>query len=188
VAFERPLGESYIEKVYDLNAVAAAGIGSLLFLGACGSLFFGWYYRLSGAAKNPMVLAGVGALATMAALLYLPIIPLAGFKLGLFLVGFFSSANIISYAVARDLYPKLAGAFDRFPEHLLFCRQRGVPAPGGDVAGAGQIRQPKGCGACLLDGRRLSLRPVSPRGLHAGGIDRIVAAQGNLDRHGAPMK
>jgi hypothetical protein len=46
---------------------------------------------------------------TMASLLYLPGIPLAGFKLGLFLVGFFSSANIISYAVARDLYPKLAG-------------------------------------------------------------------------------
>ena len=45
----------------------------------------------------------------MACLLYLPGIPLAGFKLGLFLVGFFSSANIISYAVARDLYPKLAG-------------------------------------------------------------------------------
>ncbi len=56
-----------------------------------------------------MVLAGAGALATMAGLLYLPAIPLAGFKLGLFLVGFFSSANIISYAVARDLYPRLAG-------------------------------------------------------------------------------
>jgi MFS family permease len=56
-----------------------------------------------------MIFAGLGALATMACLLYLPGIPLAGFKLGLFLVGFFSSANIVSYAVARDLYPRLAG-------------------------------------------------------------------------------
>jgi MFS family permease len=36
-------------------------------------------------------------------------LPLIGFKAGLFLVGCFSSANIISYAVARDLYPKTAG-------------------------------------------------------------------------------
>jgi MFS family permease len=54
-------------------------------------------------------MAGLGALATMAGLLYLPGLPVAGFEAGIFLVGFFSSANIISYAVARDLYPKLAG-------------------------------------------------------------------------------
>lgn len=110
VAFGGLWGECYIRKVYDLSAVAAAGIGSLLFLGGiAGSLFFGWYSDYLGRRKTPMVLAGVGALATMAGLLYLPGIPLTGFKLGLFLVGFFSSANIISYAVARDLYPKLAG-------------------------------------------------------------------------------
>jgi MFS family permease len=110
VAFGGLWGESYIQKVYDLSAVAAAGTGSLLFLGGiAGSLFFGWYSDYLGRRKTPMVLAGAGALAAMAALLYLPGIPLAGFKLGLFLVGFFSSANIISYAVARDLYPKLAG-------------------------------------------------------------------------------
>jgi MFS family permease len=110
VAFGGLWGTSYIQKVYDLNAVAAAGTGSLLFLGGiAGSLFFGWYSDYLGRRKPPMVFAGVGALATMACLLYLPGIPLGGFKLGLFLVGFFSSANIVSYAVARDLYPKLAG-------------------------------------------------------------------------------
>jgi MFS family permease len=110
VAFGGLWGTSYIQKVYDLSAVAAAGAGSFLFLGGiAGSLFFGWYSDYLGRRKPPMVFAGVGALATMACLLYLPGIPLAGFKLGLFLVGFFSSANIVSYAVARDLYPKLAG-------------------------------------------------------------------------------
>jgi len=110
VAFGGLWGASYIEKVYNLSAVAAAGIGSLLFLGGiAGSLFFGWYSDFLGRRKNPMVLGGVGTLVTMACLLYLPGLPLLGFKAGLFLVGFFSSANIISYAVARDLYPKLAG-------------------------------------------------------------------------------
>ena len=110
VAFGGLWGASYIQKVYDLSAVAAAGIGSILFLGGiAGSLFFGWYSDYLGRRKLPMVLAGAGALGTMACLLYLPGLPLAGFKLGLFLAGFFCSANIISYAVARDLYPRLAG-------------------------------------------------------------------------------
>jgi sugar phosphate permease len=110
VAFGGLWGAGYIQKAYSVDAVAAAGIGSLLFLGGiAGSLFFGWYSDYLGRRKSPMVQAGIGALATMACLLYLPGLPLAGFKTGLFLVGFFSSANIISYAVARDLYPKLAG-------------------------------------------------------------------------------
>ena len=110
VAFGGLWSTSYIQKVYNLSAVSAAGTGSLLFLGGiAGSLFFGWYSDYLGQRKPPMVLAGIGALLTMACMLYIPGIPLIGFKLGLFLVGLFSSANIISYAVARDLYPKLAG-------------------------------------------------------------------------------
>ncbi len=122
VAFGGLWGTSYIEKVYGLGAVAAAGTGSLLFLGGiAGSLFFGWYSDYLGRRKPPMVFAGVGALATMACLLYLPSIPLAGFKAGLFLVGFFSSANIVSYAVARDLNPKLAGLSIGFLSTFYFA-------------------------------------------------------------------
>jgi sugar phosphate permease len=110
VAFGGLWGTSYIEKVYHVSAVAAAGNGSLLFLGGiAGSLFFGWYSDFLSRRKSPMVLGGVGTLVTMAALLYVPGLPLLAFKAGLFMVGFFSSANIVSYAVARDLYPKLAG-------------------------------------------------------------------------------
>jgi sugar phosphate permease len=110
VAFGGLWGSPYIQKVYGLSPVAAAGTGTFLFVGGiAGSLFFGWVSDFLGRRKLPMVLAGVGALATMAGLLYLPGLPLAGFEAGLFLVGFFSSANIISYAAARDLSPRLAG-------------------------------------------------------------------------------
>jgi MFS family permease len=110
VAFGGLWGASYIEKAYGMSAVAAADVGSLLFLGGiAGSLFFGWWSDYLGRRKPPMVMAGLGALATMAALLYVPGLPVAGFEAAIFLVGFFSSANIISYAVARDLYPTLAG-------------------------------------------------------------------------------
>jgi len=110
VAFGGLWGTGYIQIVYGLDTVAAAGAGAYLFVGGiAGSLFFGWISDYLGWRKLPMVGAGIGALVTMAGLLYLPGLPLIGFKPGLFLVGFFSSANIISYAVARDLYPRLAG-------------------------------------------------------------------------------
>ncbi|SKA30631.1 Sugar phosphate permease [Enhydrobacter aerosaccus] len=110
VAFGGLWGASYIEKAYGMSAIEAADVGSLLFLGGiAGSLFFGWWSDHLGRRKRPMVIAGVGALATMAALLYLPGLPILGFEAAIFLVGFFSSANIVSYAVARDLYPRLAG-------------------------------------------------------------------------------
>jgi sugar phosphate permease len=110
VAFGGLWGTTYIQKAYGLSAIAAARTGSLLFLGGiAGSLFFGWYSDYLGRRKLPMVQAGIGALAAMTCMLYVPGLPLVGFEAGLFLVGFFSSANIVSYAVARDLYPKLAG-------------------------------------------------------------------------------
>ncbi|MEI6376315.1 MAG: MFS transporter [bacterium] len=110
VAFGGLWGSGYIQKVYALDAVAAAGTSSILFLGGiAGSLFYGWYSDHLQSRRKPMVQAGIGGLLTIALLLYVPGIPLSLFKVGLFLAGFFSSANIISYAVARDLFPRLSG-------------------------------------------------------------------------------
>src|SRR5580658_1054817 len=83
VAFGGLWGADYIQKAYPVDAVAAAGIGSLLFLGGiAGSLFFGWYSDYLGRRKSPMVQAGIGALAAMACLLYLPGLPLADSRPG----------------------------------------------------------------------------------------------------------
>lgn len=110
VAFGGLWGGAYIEKAYRLNAEAAAAVGSLLFIGGIvGSIFFGWWSDFLRRRKLPMLVAGVGALVAMAGMLYIPGLPLLGFQIGLFAVGFFSSANIVSYAVAHDLFPKLAG-------------------------------------------------------------------------------
>jgi hypothetical protein len=43
-------------------------------------------------------------------------------------------------------------------------------------------------GLAALTAGRLSLCPVSACGIHVGGIDRIVADQRNINRHGTPMK
>jgi len=110
VAFGGLWGEDYIQKTYRLTAEAAADVGSLLFLGGiAGSIFFGWWSDFLRRRKLPMIAAGLGALLTMGCLLYVPGLPLIWFRAGLFAVGFFSSANIVSYAVARDLFSGLAG-------------------------------------------------------------------------------
>ena len=110
VAFGGLWGSGYIRKAYALDAVAAAGTSSILLVGGiAGSLFYGWYSDHLRSRKRPMVQAGIGGLLIISLLLYIPGIPLPLFKSGLFLAGFFSSANIISYAVALDLYPALSG-------------------------------------------------------------------------------
>jgi sugar phosphate permease len=121
VAFGGLWGANYIQKAYGVSVIAAADTGALLFLGGIGgSVFYGWYSDYLGKRKSPMVQAGIGALITMSCMLYLPGLPLSGFKVALFLVGFFSSANIISYAVARDLYPRLAGLSIGFLSTLYY--------------------------------------------------------------------
>ena len=110
VAFGGLWGSSFISKAYALDTVAAAGISALLFVGGMvGSLFFGWLSDQLHSRNQPMRLAAMGGLLTLCLLLYTPDLPLALFKAGLFLMGFFSSANIVAYAVARDLYPRITG-------------------------------------------------------------------------------
>ncbi|MFM2006280.1 MAG: hypothetical protein RLZZ09_1935, partial [Pseudomonadota bacterium] len=110
VAFGGLWGSSFISKAYALDTVAAAGISALLFVGGMvGSVFFGWLSDQLQSRNRPMRLAAMGGLLTLCLLLYTPDLPLALFKMGLFLMGFFSSANIVAYAVARDLYPRISG-------------------------------------------------------------------------------
>lgn len=110
VAFGGLWGVDFIRKLYNLDAVAAATAGSLLFIGGiAGSIFFGWFSDYLHSRKKPMVFASIGGLTTLCVMLYIQNLPFFWFESCLFLIGFFSSANIISYAVARDLYPKLSG-------------------------------------------------------------------------------
>ena len=110
VAFGGLWGASFIRKAYGLDTVAAAHSSSMLFLGGIvGSVFFGWLSDYLHSRIKPMRLAALGGCLTLCLLLYIPDVPLALFLMGLFLMGFFSSANIVAYAVARDLYPEDSG-------------------------------------------------------------------------------
>ncbi len=110
VAFGGLWGSSYIMKYYEVDNVNAVNIGSILFIGAIlGSLFFGWFSDKIRSRKKPMILAAFGGCVSLSVLLYTNHLSLPIFELALFLTGFFSSVNIVSYALARDIYPNFSG-------------------------------------------------------------------------------
>ena len=106
VAFGALWGPPYIAKAYALATPAANAVVAMLFLGAiAGSLFFGWYSDFLRSRRRPMLAAALGGCATFAAILYVPGLPLGALRVLLALLGFFCSANILSYAVAHDISP-----------------------------------------------------------------------------------
>ena len=110
VAFGDLWGESFIEKSYGIDAIHAADVGAFLFLGGiAGSLFFGWLADYMGSRKKPMILGAIGGALTIIPTLLVSGLPVPVFESGLFLIGFFTGANIVPYAVARELYPRISG-------------------------------------------------------------------------------
>lgn len=110
VAFGDLWGVSYIEKSYGVDPVKAADVGTFLFAGGMtGSMFFGWLADLIGSRKKSMILGALGALLTITPTLLGTNVSLPMFEGGLFLIGFFTGANIVPYAVARELYPNSSG-------------------------------------------------------------------------------
>jgi sugar phosphate permease len=106
VAFGALWGPPYIAKAYGVGNSAATAVVAMLFLGAiAGSLFFGWYSDVLRSRRLPMLGAALGGLVTLAVILYVPGLPLGVVRGLLALLGFFCSANILSYAVAHDLSP-----------------------------------------------------------------------------------
>ena len=104
VAFGALWGTTYVEKAYSVSRFAASAAVSLLFLGAIpGSMFFGWVSDRLRRRRAPMLAAAIGGLTCMCALLYLPGISFTGLRLLLAALGFFCSANIVSYAVSHDI-------------------------------------------------------------------------------------
>jgi sugar phosphate permease len=111
VAFGALWGASFVEKACGVSRLAASAAVSLLFLGAIpGSMFFGWVSDRIRRRRAPMLAAAVGGLTCMCAMLYLPGLSFTGLRLLLAALGFFCSANIISYAVSHEISsPRRAG-------------------------------------------------------------------------------
>jgi MFS family permease len=99
-------GVPFLEAAYGVPRTTAATITSMLFVGwGAGAPLFGWLSDRIGRRKAPM-LAGL-ALETLAlaALIWVPGLPVAALAALSFAVGFLGSVQIVGFALVREIHP-----------------------------------------------------------------------------------
>jgi len=115
-AFGAVWGPIYLQKLYGIDKVKAAGAVSMLFVGGIfGAIFYGSFSDRIKRRKLPMLMASISALIVMVVLLYGPKVPLVAIYVLLFLQGFSCNGLIMGYSVAHDIRPAgSAGAAEGF--------------------------------------------------------------------------
>ena len=100
--FGAMMGSLYLMQRLGVNKEDAALVNSMLFLGAIiGGPFIGWCSDKLGLRVLPMKLGALLSLFILLAILYLPV-SLGVMALLFFLLGFFTAAQVISYALVAE--------------------------------------------------------------------------------------
>lgn len=100
--FGAMMGTLYLVQRLDINLEQAAMVNGMLFLGAIiGSPLVGWMSDKIGLRILPMKLGVLASLLTLLAVLYLPV-SLTMMTVLFFLLGLFTSAQVISYALVAE--------------------------------------------------------------------------------------
>ncbi len=108
--FGAMMGTLYLEQRLGVSAEQAAMVNGMLFLGAIvGSPLIGWVSDRAGVRILPMKVGVIASLVTLVAILYLPV-SLTMMAILFFLLGFFTSAQVISYALVAERSPPVMTA------------------------------------------------------------------------------
>jgi MFS family permease len=100
--FGAMMGTLYLEQRLGISAEQAAMVNGMLFLGAIiGSPLVGWLSDKAGLRILPMKIGVLLSLLTLLAVLYLPV-SLSSMAVLFFLLGLFTSAQVISYALVAE--------------------------------------------------------------------------------------
>ncbi|MBT3358633.1 MAG: MFS transporter [Rhodospirillales bacterium] len=93
----------YMMATYGLSRPAAALTATLMLVGwAIGAPLAGWVSDRMGRRKAPMLVGGIGGLATLSCALYLPGLPLIAVQGLLLIHGIFSGAMVLCFATGRE--------------------------------------------------------------------------------------
>jgi MFS family permease len=103
--FGAMMGTLYLEQRMGIGADQASMINGMLFLGAIvGCPLMGWISDRAGLRVLPMKLGVIAALCTLLAVLYMPV-SVSTMSILFFLLGLFTSAQVISYALVAESSP-----------------------------------------------------------------------------------
>ncbi len=106
LAFASLWGVPFLETAYRLPRTQAAVLTSVIFVGwGVGAPVLGWLSDRIGRRKPPLIAGLLLETAALALLVYVPGLPVPVLGLLCFLVGFFGSAQIVCFALARENHP-----------------------------------------------------------------------------------
>ena len=130
LAFASLWGVPFLETAYSLPRAHAATLTSVIFVGwGVGAPVIGWLSDRIGRRKPPLVAGLLLETAALAALVYVPGLPLPVLACLCFLVGFFGSAQIVCFPLVRE-------------NHLPALSGTAIGFLNGMVTGAGALFQP----------------------------------------------
>jgi MFS family permease len=96
-------GVPYLTATHGVDRTAAAAITSILFIGwGVGAPLFGWLSDRIGLRRPPFIAGLLICTGAMAALVYLPGLPLVAISALCFLCGFGGSSQIVGFAAVRE--------------------------------------------------------------------------------------
>lgn len=99
-------GIMYVTQVHHIARADASYITMMVFVGTIiGSPFAGWLSDRLGKRRMPMIVAGILSLATIAIIIYVPHLSFVQLITLFLLLGFFTSAQIISYPTIAESNP-----------------------------------------------------------------------------------
>lgn len=110
-AFAELWGIPYLEQAHGLTKGHAAYANSMIFLGwAVGGPVWGWFSDFIRRRCMPITIASIGGLIMACVLLYVPGLSLTAIYIVLFVFGFFSSVQILVFAICHEASQmKIAG-------------------------------------------------------------------------------
>lgn len=99
-------GSLYLVQVHSLDRIQASYVTSMIFVGTIiGSPILGWLSDRIGLRKLPMLVCAIVSLLIILLIMYLPTLSLYYSMLLFLLLGFFTSAQIISYPLIAESNP-----------------------------------------------------------------------------------
>ncbi len=110
-AYAELWGPAYLAQAHGITRAFAANANSMVFIGcAIGAPLWGLFSDYLGLRRVPIMMSAIGSIIVFSALLYTNHLNLVNIYILLFLFGFISSAQVLVFAIAREVTPiKISG-------------------------------------------------------------------------------